>query len=411
MTSLQLSLWIFFVVAIQLAALLCYQLYRHWLGYRQLQRQLGRWQGEQERPGLPAAAPAWAGERELVVTAREQEDAAGTICSFYLQAENGAALPPFLPGQYLTFKLFAGGTEAPAIVRCYSLSMAPASDSYRISVKRQDAPVDQPTVPPGLSSHYLHQQIRPGDRLLVRAPAGHFYLPADLEAPLVLVAGGIGITPLLSMVEVSLRQRPERELWLFYGVRNGAACAFGERLQALAQQYTHFHLRRCFSRPQAGEQLGRDYEVAGHADIELLRQSLPLQPFHYFVCGSAAMMESLVPALRDWQVPESHIHYESFGPASVAAVPKQALSAPLTVSFAESGQQLSWDGQQASLLALAEQHGIEIDYGCRAGSCGCCQTKLTAGEVEYQQAPDFDPDPGCCLLCIASPKTDITLSA
>ena len=122
-------------------------------------------------------------------------------------------------------------------------------------------------------------------------------------------------------------------------------------------------------------------------------------------------METLVPALRDWQVPEPHIHYESFGPATVTAPSRRPLAESVTVTFSESGQQLSWDGQQQSLLELAEQHGIDIEYGCRAGSCGSCQTQLTAGEVEYVQAPDFDPDPGTCLLCIATPKTDITLGA
>ena len=81
------------------------------------------------------------------------------------------------------------------------------------------------------------------------------------------------------------------------------------------------------------------------------------------------------------------------------------------MTFANSGQSLTWDGGEASLLEFAENNGIEIASGCRAGSCGSCQVTIEEGEVEYLQSPDFDPDPGCCLLCISHPKRNLTLRA
>jgi hypothetical protein len=83
----------------------------------------------------------------------------------------------------------------------------------------------------------------------------------------------------------------------------------------------------------------------------------------------------------------------------------------LVVTFAKSGRQLPWQADAGSLLEFAERHGVTVNSGCRAGGCGTCQTTILAGEVAYRQAPDFDPEPGSCLLCMCLPKTGVTLEA
>jgi ferredoxin len=118
-------------------------------------------------------------------------------------------------------------------------------------------------------------------------------------------------------------------------------------------------------------------------------------------------------------VPDAHIHFEAFGPASVKRknagdtalhdVPPPAADQPITVTFAKSGKQFTWDGSAGNLLDWAEAHGVVVDSGCRAGSCGSCQTRIAAGEVSYRQKPDFDPEPGSCLMCVCRPKTSVTL--
>jgi ferredoxin len=82
----------------------------------------------------------------------------------------------------------------------------------------------------------------------------------------------------------------------------------------------------------------------------------------------------------------------------------------LTINFAKSGKQLPWQPGNGNLLDFAEAHGIAVNSGCRAGGCGSCQTTIAQGEVHYQQAPDFDPEPGTCLMCVATPQTDLTLA-
>jgi ferredoxin-NADP reductase len=282
-------------------------------------------------------------------------------------------------------------------------------DFYRISVKR----IVEPR--PGLVSNHVHDRLHVGDTVQARAPAGHFVLD-DGDAPVVLVAGGIGITPVLSMLEASLAARPSRPVWLFYGLRHGGEHAMKARLAALAAEHANFHLCVCYSRPRPEDVPGRDYDVAGHVDVGLLRTSLPLLPFHFHVCGPRAMLETLVPALRDWGVPERHIHYEAFGPASLPArapepAPARAAATPIRVGFARQQQTHAWEPAAGSLLVFAEQHGIAVDFGCRAGGCGTCQTRIVSGEVSYANAPDFEPSPGTCLLCVATPKTDLVLDA
>jgi hypothetical protein len=132
------------------------------------------------------------------------------------------------------------------------------------------------------------------------------------------------------------------------------------------------------------------------------------------------MMESLVTALDEWGVSDAHIHFEAFGPASIkrrqpetaATTSEQAAPATdITVTFAKSGKQAQWSAQSGSLLEFAESQGIAVDSGCRAGGCGTCQTTIKSGEVSYRQSPDFDPEPGSCLMCVCTPKTNVTLEA
>lgn len=423
MTSFSLSLWIALGITLQLAVYLSIVFWRHWSGYQALRRRT-------DGPDVPATSElrpsveeatvaAWTGFRTFRVERRVIEDAAQSVCSFYLVPQDGKPLPPFLPGQFLTFRLDlpsgSGGSEQ--ITRCYSLSDAPCPDAYRVSIKRVPSPVGC-GLPPGRSSNYFHDHVGVGTLLQVRAPSGHFHIDRS-AAPVILLGSGIGITPLLSMVNWSLAQQPGRELWLFYGVRHGGELVMKSHLDALAAEHPNFHLRFCFSDPQAAEVAGRDYQHRGRITIDLLRMQLPIKPYHFYLCGPSAMLESLVPALEDWGVGESFIHFEAFGPASITrrrAVAAQDSESPgeasgIVVSFALSGKQLTWLPTAASLLEFAEASGVAVSSGCRAGGCGTCQTAIRSGAVSYRQPPDYDPEPGTCLPCVCTPTTSLTLEA
>ncbi len=421
MTSLHLLLWIVSGIVLQVTIYLGIGFYRHWYEYQALRSRAVEFNLPVKASVVTAegasAIASWPGFRTFRVERKVAEDVAQSVCSFYLKPEDGQVLPPFLPGQFLTFRLdvsTTGSTEQ--ITRCYSLSDAPRPDSYRVSIKRV-LPPEGSQLPAGRSSSFFHDQVAVGSLLQVRAPAGHFHIDRS-DAPVVLIGGGIGITPMLSMLNWCLAEQTGREVWLFYGVRDGSELVMRSHLEALAAAHPNFHLRFCFSKPQRQEVVGRDFHHQGRVDLSLLRMELALKPYHFYICGPAPLMESLVPALDDWGVPDAHIHFEAFGPASV--VRKQATTststtppvtddADVVVTFARSGKQFPWQATAGNLLAFAEANGIAVDSGCRAGGCGTCQTTIRTGEVAYRQPPDFDPEPGTCLLCVCAPKSSVTL--
>ncbi len=366
-------------------------------------------------PAARAAAPpstlptpgAWDGWRELRVVRREYEDRAHTLCSFHLEPVESARLPPFAPGQFLTFAVPISADRT--LTRCYSLSDGPNPSSYRITVKRVLAPAGAPDLPPGACSNYLHDRLHVGDVVHVKAPAGRFVVDPERSVPIVLIAGGIGITPLLSMLRGGLTAEPNRAVHLYYGVRHGAEHGFRAELEDLARLHPTFDVHMVYSQPGPDDTLGQDFQHAGHIDIDLLRRTLPAGRHRFYVCGPPAMMASLVPALVQWGVLSNDIHHEAFGPASArlalsssrAQVPGASTS--LEVMFRRSARTLAWDGTDANLLELAERHALAVESGCRSGSCGGCEVKLISGTVRYAERPDHEIAAGHCLLCVGVP--------
>lgn len=369
-----------------------------------------------ETPSLRPDA-AWQGWREFRVARREFEDPARTQCSFYLEPLDRQALPPFRPGQFLTFALEvatrAGGTRS--ITRCYSLSDRPDPTCYRVTIKRVPAPADQPGLMPGLSSNHFHDHVQVGDILRLKAPAGHFVIDTDPAQPVVLIGGGIGITPMMSMLRWCLAEQSQRTVHLYYGLRNSREHAFKAQLEALALAHPNLRLQVVYSRPAESDVAGRDYQHQGHVDVELLRRTLPHGRHRFHLCGPPALMQALVPALLEWGVQADDLHYESFGPASVklpdTSTPAGVNQAPVEVHFRRSGRTLNWDGRDASLLDFAERHGLQVESGCRSGGCGSCETRVLRGRVEYDRPPDHDPAAGRCLLCVGRPAEPLELEA
>lgn len=424
MTTGILALIILSAIFVQVAIVMLIGLYRRKGQYRNLDERRSKVQTliEPHAPATFVATPvtdnlSWEGFREFMVQRREFEDSNRSICSYYLVPVDGNPLPAFRPGQFLTFRLSIvdSVTHQPKnVVRCYSLSDAPRPDYYRISIKRIPAPADRSDAPPGLSSSFFHDHVQESSRILVKAPSGHFHLMEDEPLPIVLIGGGIGITPMLSILNTLLKGETDREIWLYYGVSNGGEYAMKEYLQTLARAHDNFHLHVCYSEPNENDLEGDDYQHTGRVAIPLLRTTLKLKHYQFYVCGPKPMMESLVPGLEDWGVDSGDIYYESFGPASLIKhekVPLSATTQPITVTFSRSGKSLLWDFDADSLLEFADANDIEVESGCRAGSCGTCQTAMKIGEVDYNQEPDADVAPGHCLLCISTPTSDLTLDA
>jgi ferredoxin-NADP reductase len=356
----------------------------------------------------------WNGYRKFTVVDKVQE--AEDICSFYLKPHDGKSLPLAKPGQYLTFRLNIPNQERP-VIRCYSLSDTTIDrDYYRVTIKQIPPPRDQPEIAPGLSSSYFTQNINAGDILDVKAPSGHFYLDTERSEPVVLIGGGIGITPVLSMLNYLCETQSDREIWFFYGLPYGTECVFKQQLREINSKYDNVKLMIVFSRPKEEDKEGVDFDYKGHVNVDLFKQMLPSNEYDFYICGPPRLMNQMTEDLHAWGVPERSVHMEAFGPASVKQAEKGmgnetgSATAPVQVTFKKSNITVEWSGEQ-SLLELAESNNIVLDFGCRAGSCGTCSLALYEGDVDYPMAPDFDIEKGTCLACMAKPKENIVVDA
>ena len=362
------------------------------------------------RSTLRAVDAGWSGTRKFRVERKVAES--DTVTSFYLIPHDGKSLPPFKPGQFLTFQLKLPDRAKP-LVRCYSLSDSPSETGhYRISVKRLDPPPKAPEAPPGLSSNFLHREVGEGEILDVKAPAGDFFLDLDERRPIVLIGGGVGITPVFSMLKAACAAGYDQEIWFFSGARFGSDQIYQDDLRALEAAHENVRVCLCYSEPTEDDVLGEGYHHHGWVGVELFKQMLPSNNYVFYICGPPPMMAAVTQDLADWGVPKADIRMEAFGPASIkkTEAPPASDAPAVTVEFAHSGKTVSWSGAE-SLLELAEDNDVVIDSGCRAGNCGTCVTAIRSGAVDYATPPAATPDAGSCLPCIARPTSNLVLDA
>jgi uncharacterized protein len=356
---------------------------------------------------------SWSGYRKFVVKRKVQH--CSDTFSFYLEPHDRKSLPTFKPGQYITFQLNIPGLTKP-VIRCYSLSDCPRSDFYRVTIKRATPPADATGAPVGVASSYFCDKVEEGHILDVRAPAGNFFLDTTLERPVVLISGGVGITPMLSMLTCLIENRSRREIWFFFGARNGSEHIEKDRLNAIAREFENVRLHICYSKPSANDKLAEDYQHAERVSVDLMKRLLPSSNYDFFICGPGAMMKSITDDLKEWGVPDKHVFFEAFGPATVK---KAASPAPVTasanavqVSFSRSGKVVQWSAQAGTLLDLAEASGLQIEAGCRAGNCGTCAVAIKSGNVEvFAEHHGAQMEEGTCLACICRPKSDLVIDA
>jgi Na+-transporting NADH:ubiquinone oxidoreductase subunit NqrF len=212
----------------------------------------------------------------------------------------------------------------------------------------------------------------------------------------------------------------QRETWFFYGVRNGKEHIMKDHFDRIRREHGNARLNMCYSDPEPSETKGKDYDHGERVSVELFKRLLPSNNYEFYICGPPPMMNSIVKDLEAWGVPETQIHFEAFGPATVkktapvahpdATAASQA-SAGITVTFAKSNVTAAWQPEIGSILEFAEANGVAMDSGCRAGNCGTCITAIKSGEVKYLQEPGAKPEAGSCLTCVSVPKGNVTLDA
>jgi nitric oxide dioxygenase len=249
-----------------------------------------------------AAEGGWNGWRTFVIDEVRRESS--VISSFLLRPTDGRPVIRHKPGQYLTFWLEIPGQ--PPVKRNYSISGAANGETYRISVKRE---------PMGLASGWLHDHAAPGTVLKVGVPAGEFFLPEQPERPIVLMSGGVGLTPMVAMLQTLAKAHPGVPVHFVHGTYNGTTHAMSAEVRALAASHPNSRVTTFYQTPRDEDRIGRDYDRAGLIDQAWLAAETPIGDADYYLCGPRPFLRAFVPALSLSGVLSERIHYEFFGPA------------------------------------------------------------------------------------------------
>lgn len=249
-----------------------------------------------------SAAGGWVGWRQFRVTGKIVESS--VITSFILEPLDNRGVIAHKPGQYLTIRL--DNPSFPGLKRNYSISSAPNISHYRISVKREDAGQG--------GSRYLHEHVAVGTIIEATPPAGEFFLPANPARPVLLLSGGVGLTPMVSMVETIAARHPALEAHYVHGALNSDTHAMDRHVRGLAQEHGRISVATFYSAPAANDKAGDTHDHDGFITAEWLRQNTPLHEADIYVCGPKPFLRHIIGDLARAGVAKDRIHFEFFGP-------------------------------------------------------------------------------------------------
>ena len=316
----------------------------------------------------------------------------------------------FTQGQYLTLRTEIDGQD---LRRSYSICAGVDDGELRVGVRK---------VRGGVFSNFINDSLKPGDVIQVMAPQGRFFVPIEATERRhhVGIAGGSGITPILSIMKTVLAREPDSRFTLIYGNRQLRSTMFKEELEDLKNRYlTRLALHLVFSDEHSDSPLAvgfLDREKIG----DFLRTVVPAWSIdHAYVCGPFQMNDEAEAALEAAGVPESAIHIERFGVAQTAAAPVGAVihearpgdaeQARVTIIRDGLRREVEFHRDDPSILDCASAAGLEVPYSCTSGVCGTCRAKVLEGDVRMERNYALDKAEvaaGFILTCQAHPTTE-----
>ena len=376
-----------------LGALLGYRLFAYNLQLRRRARERAAAPAATVMVGAPTATPRfWAGQLRVARVFDETPD----VRTFRLVPPDASRLPfDFLPGQYLNLALQVDGCR---VNRSYTIASPPSRTGYcELTVKREEQ---------GTASRHLHDAVHESSLINVSAPAGRFTFTGKEAESIVLIAGGVGITPLMSKIRYLTDLAWSGAIHLVYSVKQRQDIIFREELEYLQRRFPNLHVTLTLSR--CTETNGK--ERCGRISAELLNHIVPhISSQRVHVCGPDGMMESVVALLRGLGVAPEQIHLESFVRPAASEPSGPETGAPLgsgnataeslfasngdegmrSISFSLSRKSKAISEHQ-TVLEASEELGVEIPYDCRSGICGQCRTRLLGGRVVMEVTDALD---------------------
>ncbi len=344
----------------------------------------------------------WAGELLLSKITPETHD----VKTFRFTNPAGGELPfKHIPGQYLNLALTIDGKR---VNRSYTIASPPTRRDYcEISVKK---------APDGYGSKHLHETWQEGQRIKVSAPAGKFHFAGHESERIVLIAGGIGITPMMSVIRAMTDGAWKGEMYLLFSVRLVKDIVFADEIAKLEAAHSNLHVKITVS----GDPDTAWDGARGNITRELVTAFVPgLTTGPVMLCGPDRMMTAMREVLVSLGIPDAQVHQEAFisPPAVEAAVEADTEisdeSVERTVTFRQANKRIAVTNG-LTVLECAEDVGIEIPNECRSGICGQCKCRLVTGKVvmETQDAlTNADRAKGLILACQARPVRDVEIDA
>lgn len=326
-----------------------------------------------------------------------------TIKSFYLKRADNEPVEHYLPGQFITLRVKPLVAEKD-LVRNYTLSDTAGKGYFRITTKREEH---------GKVSRYLHDQLGEGDSIEISKPSGDFNLTVGSAKPVVLLSGGVGITPMLSMLEFIVENEGHRIVYFLHSSLNKSVQPMFYRLKELDARFKNLHLSIHHSNPTNDELPQIDYDHAGFISKEYLQSAIPTVDMDYFLCGPTGFMETMYQYLSELGVSEENIYYEFFGEGKKLGNTLEFVDSQLNnfkVNFTISNREVHWENNQSSILELAESAGLTPEFSCRMGTCSTCESTLSKGTIQYDPEPFLEPDDGRILLCCSKPVSDLEIA-
>jgi len=361
----------------------------------------------------PASDPAkrpWSGFRAAHIT--DVQRVAEGVLHIALAASDRGLLPDFQPGQHITLRVAGRTSGAASLTRAYSLTGAAVRADrrhYTIAVRRQSGTHADGTPFHGAMSTHLHTRLKVGDAVDIGAPGGQFVLPLASPQPVVLIAGGIGITPFLCYLESLLDVASMPEVHLHYANRHRATHAFRERLETLRRQLPRLSIVDYYSEPRPHDrEAAADTPSRRMLDDAAVSDALIAARARVYMCGPDAMMKSVSRGLIARGMPAFDIFSEVFrSPPVFDAASDQHF--PVTFARTQMGAR-PWSPAEGTLLTFSESLGLNLPSGCRVGQCESCAVTIVSGQVRHLHGGEPD-DPDVCLTCQAVPVTALVLDA
>lgn len=334
--------------------------------------------------------------RDLRVDRIERESS--VINSFYLTPLDDKPIEDYLAGQHLPIRL----KNKPRAIRTYTISKAACGGQYRLSIKREEK---------GDVSRYFHDDLRVGDTLEAMSPRGAFHQLQTQEKPVLLVSGGVGITPMIAMLEALVNthgctsgKKTEQPIVFIHAARNGDEHAFKSHPILGAAADLGVQVFYAYSEPTPQDIIDQHFSKRGRLDRDTLANLLPSPDSDVFLCGPLGFMEAMRAHYADLGVPDSQIQQEVFGAPKSEQTDAPDIEVPVTLHT--SNKHLTWNPSKSSILDLAEEASIDAPFSCRGGSCGTCLTKILKGSVRHPTGTQYDARKDEALICCALPDED-----